>query len=262
MRIYAATQRPKLLRKLAHPFLRSLTVLSPHLVAVQSHKTDVRLDKPIYVGAAVLDVAKTLVYDFHYDVMQARYGHANCRLLFTDTDSLCYWVHTEDAYRDMAALKPRLDLSAYPPSHPLHDPTNAKVAGKFKDECSGRTIVEFVGLRPKLYAYRSVPIALPGAAASAAGSRPSAEGLEGRVTKRAKGVARAALNSDTITLADYASVLAAGERKRVEVHAIRSFSHSLHTIRQHRVALSALDTKRWVCADGVHTLAHGHYAIH
>ena len=46
---------------------------------------------------------------------------------------------------------------------------------------------------------------------------------------------------------------------RVDMHAIRSWKHSVYTIRQHKVALSAFDSKRFVCDDGIHTLAYGHY---
>ena len=39
----------------------------------------------------------------------------------------------------------------------------------------------------------------------------------------------------------------------------RSDKHIINSINTKRIALSAFDTKRWICADGIHTLAHGHY---
>ena len=74
-------------------------------------------------------------------------------LLFTDTDSLMYWVETDDAYKDMFGKKELFDLASYPKTNQFYDATNNKVIGKFKDEASGNPITEFVGLRPKMYSY-------------------------------------------------------------------------------------------------------------
>ena len=93
------------------------------------------------------------MYRFHYDVMLAKYG-LDCRLLFTDTDSFCYHIKTDI---DMQTFSDDLDTSSYPKdsSHDalktLYSPQNAKVLGKFKDECNGTAPLEFVGLRSKIY---------------------------------------------------------------------------------------------------------------
>jgi len=63
-------------------------------------KSEITLDKPIYAGFCLLEISKVLMYEFHYDVMKMKYG-ANAQLLFTDTDSLCYHVITDDLYADM-----------------------------------------------------------------------------------------------------------------------------------------------------------------
>jgi len=83
--------------------------------------------------------------------MKKKYG-TKAQLLFTDTDSLCYHVTTEDLYADMMPMIDEwLDTSEYPKDHILYSPTNAKVLGKMKDECSGDYVKEFVGLRSKIY---------------------------------------------------------------------------------------------------------------
>ena len=92
----------------------------------------------------------------HYDVIVAKYG-LDCKLLFTDTDSLCYHIKTEDLYRDMLTIKDDLDTSNYPKDSEhdvlkaLYSPRNAKVLGKFKYECGGKAPLKFVGLRAKMY---------------------------------------------------------------------------------------------------------------
>ncbi|HRP37928.1 MAG TPA: hypothetical protein PLS50_09045, partial [Candidatus Dojkabacteria bacterium] len=111
------------------------------------------LDKPIIVGFSILELSKVLMYDFHYNTMKPRYGD-NLKLLFTDTDSLCYEITTEDVYQDMKQNQNSYDFSEYPQTHPLFSAENKKIIGKFKDETNGTPIHEFVGLRSKLYSFK------------------------------------------------------------------------------------------------------------
>jgi hypothetical protein len=108
------------------------------------------LNRPIYVGFSILDLSKTLMYDFHYNYMKTKYG-PNVQLLFTDTDSLCYSIYTEDVYQDMMKHQHLFDTSEYDPDHPLYSTENKKVLGKMKDETHGIPIQEFVGLKSKMY---------------------------------------------------------------------------------------------------------------
>ena len=72
--------------------------------------------------------------------MMAKYA-LDCR--FTDTDSLCYHIKTEDLYRDLASIEDELDTSNYPKDsendvlQALYSPRNAKILGKFKSEPRG-----------------------------------------------------------------------------------------------------------------------------
>ena len=92
------------------------------------------------------------MYDFYYNVLQKRYGD-KVKLLFTDTDSLCVEIETEDIYMDMQDDKDYYDFTEYPKDYFLYSTENQAVVGKFKDEFSGKIIIitEFVGLRSKLY---------------------------------------------------------------------------------------------------------------
>ena len=104
----------------------------------------------------ILDLSKTIMYDFHYNYIKEKYGN-KAKLLFTDTDSLMYEIETEDFYKDISEdVKDRFDTSDYSPNHPSGIPTgcNKKVLGVFKDEAAGRVMEEFVGLRAKLYSYK------------------------------------------------------------------------------------------------------------
>ena len=79
--------------------------------------------------------------------------------LFTDTDSLAYEIKTKDFYKDINPdIEKQFDTSDYLTNHPSRFKTglNSKVLGMSKDEAGGKQIVEFVGLRAKLYSYKMV----------------------------------------------------------------------------------------------------------
>jgi hypothetical protein len=232
-----STER-KLLRRLADPNLDSVTIFNEHMVAVSQTKRVVKMDKPIYCGQSILDISKTFMYDFHYNTMLAKYGHEKCRLLFTDTDSLCYEVQTDDIYSDMGGMKDLFDFSEYPKDHPLYSPDNCAVIGKMKDETKGVAINEFVGLKPKMYATKT----------------------DQKEDKKAKGVQKVVVKKD-ICFEDYKTVLFEHTVLTREQNTIRSSKHNLYTINQNKIALSGVDTKRWIKDDGVSSYAHGHYAI-
>ena len=82
-------------------------------------KTEVFFNKPVYVGQAILDLSKTLMFDFHYNYIQKKYTHNHTKLLFTGTDSLMYEITTNDFYKDISKdIRTKFDTSDYPPSHP------------------------------------------------------------------------------------------------------------------------------------------------
>ena len=128
-------------------------IYSEDLVAIHMKKTKLVFNKPVYLGMGILDLSKTLMYDFHYNYIQQKYED-KAKLLFTDTDSLMYEIETEDFYKDISKdVKDRFDTSDYPTNHPSGIPSgfNKKVLGMFKDEAGGKIIDKFVGLRAKLY---------------------------------------------------------------------------------------------------------------
>ncbi|CAI6362905.1 unnamed protein product [Macrosiphum euphorbiae] len=98
------------------------TNYNENLNAVTLENKLIKFDKPIYIGFAVLDISKTLMYDYHYNVMQKHYGD-RIKLMYTDTDSLVYHVQTEDFYVDLAAnhnLLDRMDTANLPSDHPCY----------------------------------------------------------------------------------------------------------------------------------------------
>ena len=140
----------------AKPNFNHCNIFSKNLIAIHMKKTKLVYNKPVYLGMCILDLSKTLIYDFHYNYIKQKYGD-KAKLLFTDTDSLMYEIQTEDFYKDISEdVKDRFDTSDYPPNHPSGIPSglNKKVIGMFKDEAGGKVIDEFVGLRARFYSYK------------------------------------------------------------------------------------------------------------
>ena len=147
----------ELARKLSSkPNFERATIFDENLIACHMKKTEVYFNKLIYVGQAILDLSKTLMFDFHYNYIRKIYEN-RAELLFTDTDSLMYLMQTEDFYEDIKQdIKRKFDTSNCPEKHSsgIKTGVNKKVIGKFKDEAAGKQITHFVGLRPKLYSFK------------------------------------------------------------------------------------------------------------
>ena len=132
--------------------LNRFTIFDEDLVGVHIQKQKILLNKPVYLGQTILDDAKYTMYKFHYGFMLKHIKRYNLKLLFTDTDSLCYHVLEQDIFKIIGENKEYFDLSNYDKNHELYDSTNKKVINKFKNE-SVKQITEFGGFRAKMYAY-------------------------------------------------------------------------------------------------------------
>ena len=146
------TDENKLSKLTSKPTYVSSKIFNENLVAVHKIKETLTLNRLAYVGMRILDLSKTLMYDFHYNYIKKKYGD-KAKLLFTDTDSLTYEIEAEDVYQDFWNDKNKFNNSDYPESSPYFDKTNKKVISKFNDEAAGVPICEFVGLRSKMYSY-------------------------------------------------------------------------------------------------------------
>ena len=139
------------IRKLtANPLFAGYALFSNNLAGISMRKEKVLFNKPVYVGMAILDNSKILMYDFYYNNFKKK-SSPRCNLLYTDTDSLLMEIQTDDVYKDMEGQKELYDTSDYPKEHPLYSEVNKKVLGKMKDEMNGKPISECVCLRPKMY---------------------------------------------------------------------------------------------------------------
>ena len=150
--IQLVTDEKKLDKLTSKPTYASSKIFNENLMAVHKIKETLTLCKPAYVGMTILDLSKTLMYDFHSNYVKKKYGN-EAKLLFTDTDSLTYEIEADDVYNDFWLDKNKFDNSDYPEKSPHHCDDNKEVIGRFKDEACGVPITEFVGLKSKMYSY-------------------------------------------------------------------------------------------------------------
>jgi len=229
------TSEEKAEKLVSAPSFVKFKIISRDVAVVQRLKKKLFLNRPLYSGFTILDLAKLFLYKFHYGFVREKFG-SKAELLFTDTDSLCYQFHDVDVYRLMKDHDEYFDTSNFSTTHPIYSIKNKKVLGKMKDEMGGALISEFIGLRPKLY------------------SLLTDEGEEKCV---GKGITRSTLKRK-IRHNTYKECLLRERRTHEDMTSIQSFNHQLHTVKRRKVALSPADDKRYICRDGIHTYAYGH----
>ena len=133
----------------------------------------------------------------------------------------------------------KYDTSNYDRDNPLYSSKNAKVVGKMKDECGGKPIAQFVGLRAKMYS-----LLIPGEA--------------DKLT--CKGVKKSYIKQH-LRHSSFLQILTNRTSNVAEFYNFRSHLHTLHTVRIQKKCLSAFDDKRYILSDGFRTLAYGHWEI-
>ena len=153
--IKLVTSEKRRKRLVSQPNYHSCKKFSDNLIAIEMKKTIVKMNKPLYLGASILDISKTLMYKFWYDYLKPKYG-GRVKLCYTDTDSFIIYIKTEDFFEDISNdVEKWFDTSNYDKNdkRPLPIGKNKKVPGLFKDELEGKIITEFAALRSKAYTY-------------------------------------------------------------------------------------------------------------
>ena len=222
------------LRAVMKPNFKSGTLFGPNLMGCEMGKVKVVMNKPVYLGQAILDLSKIVMYEFHYDYMKRKYADDKLTLCYMDTDSLIYDIETNDFYKDIADnAEDRFDMSGYNDSRPLHVGKTKKIIGLMKDELGG-IMKEFVTLRLKMYAYKI-------------GSSES---------KKCKGIKKCMVKK-TISFEDYKNYPFSREASYRSQLMFRSLKHEVRTLEVNKLALSKDDEKR-ITVDRIASLARGH----
>jgi len=179
------------------------------------------------------------MYDFYFNVLLKRCGRENIELLFSDTDSFCFY--TKDNKKFENEMMDFMDYSNYPENHRLHDKSRNSKLGFFKDEIDANSqCKEYVGLRSKCYALNIV-------------NRKTNEISHKKVCK---GLGRISIKN-RLKFSEYKRCLFKKEDIRHYYTGIVSQKHNLFTVVRNKRALSCFDSKRFIFNCGVHSTAFG-----
>ena len=227
------------LKQVMKPNFKGGVLMGADLMSCEMDKVKVKMNKPVYLGQAILDLSKTIMYEFHYDYMKRKYNESDLKLLYMDTDSLVYDIKTEDFYKDIAEdVETRFDTSGYEPNRPLPIGKNKKVIRLMKDELGGKIMNKSISLRPKMYSYKIGEKDEP---------------------KKCKGIKKCVVKK-TISFEDYKRCLFEGRVIYRSQMMFRSRKHKVKTLEVNKLALSREDNKR-ISINGIDSLAMGHYKV-
>ena len=225
----------------SEPNYQSTKCISKHLLVMEMKKTKVKINKPIYLGQAVLDLSKTLMFEFWYDYL-CMYGD-KIILRYTDTDSFIMHIKTDDFYKDISAdVDKCFDTSNFNKNdnRPLEIGKNKKLLGKFKDEIGGKIMTKFVALRAKTYPFLI--------------DEYTDEDYEKNriVNKKAKGTKKCVVKRK-ILFNNYLDSLFKNKVLYRSQQRFRSDHHKVYTEEVNKIALSSNDGKRIQTFDRVTT---------
>ena len=171
------------------------------------------------------------MYKSHYDCVCNKF---DAKLLLADTDSLLYEIKNKNVYEECFKDRKLVAFSGYPKDSKYYDSTHENVLGKMKDEFNGVKIVEFIGLKSKMYSLISV---------------------NDKKVGKAKGA------NKNLRHEEYVDVLFNKKVVRHNMERIQSKLHEIGTYDIFKILLSCFDNKRFVLDDGISTLAYFHKYI-
>ena len=214
-------------------------IFSENVVGVHMFKDKVVLDKPVYIGQAVLDYSKLQMYQLYYRILRTCPLIKKAELLGGDTDSFFLALHVDSGVTlntVFTSLGEYFDASNYPQDHPLYSTVNKARLGCFKDEAAGKAIEEMILLRPKMYSMKYV-------------------GVDDAI-KRAKGISRHLVASTSHQT--YRDAFVNQNENSYQMTILRSELHTVKTVNFRKRGLSAWEDKRcWLEPNS--SVPHGSY---
>ena len=195
------------------------------------------MNKPLYLGASILDISKTFMYEFWYDYLKPKYGD-RVKLCYMDTDSFIIHNITENFFEDISNdVEKWFDTSNFDKDdkRPLPIRKSKKVPGLFKDESEGKIIIEVVAIRPKTYAYLK---------------------NNGSQHKKAKGTKKCVIKQK-LMFENYKDCLINSKTVYRTQQRFKSYNHDVHTEEVNKIELSANDDKRLQTYDRIKTYPYG-----
>lgn len=231
------TDKETFLKWSSKPRFKGFQIINDGLAGVEMKVNNVKLGHPLYIGTTILEMAKKYNYVVYYDYFKVMYKEI--KLGYSDTDCFLVLIKGQDPYEDMQYNSHLFDTSNFDENHPLYSTKRKKKLGTLKSETAGDPIRAFCALRSKSYS-----ILLD-------------KNFE---VKKSKGI-KSHILSKRINFQDYVDALHLSPLKEYSFYSIRSIKNNLYTVKSSRVGLSPMDDKRYLCSNGIDTLAFGHWRI-
>lgn len=231
------------------PHYRGFIDVGENVSLFSMMKKSVVLDKPVAVGASILDLSKWWMMRMWYYMKTKLTNHGmdaniNLKLLYTDTDCFIMKVLSKEA-REL--LENMSAAEIYPEFFGEQDGSIwGKGPGRFKDEMDGHAIQAFVGICPKQYNIVAPTF-----------KKSTDEGEQVNPFIKAKGIDKRV--AACIDPTDYERCVKMGKEMSVEVYRISSTRHDVFTLAQKKRAFRNWDGgKRWINDDGLSSVCFGH----
>ena len=263
-------EREAIIAKHGYDMILGTTMYSENLIGIKLNTGVRKVEKPFFIGFAILDMSKHIIYDFYYNVLKTTFD--NVELLGQDTDSLIIQLTDKgnivhkmcEMYKSFDFSE--LDKSSYFYGQLVNYYEQEVDKGKFstfssfldfskklsepifKDEHNGHLIMEFVGLRPKMYCL----VHEKNVVHNAAKGVPHNVVIEG-----------SRMSVKNIKL--YKRVLESGSKNDAVIDGtfkhINNQKYTISTMEQTKTLMIFTDNKRWICDDNIHTLAFGNVRL-
>ena len=273
MRLKFATtwnEREAIIQKHGYDMIARTTMYSENLIGIKLNTPMRKVVKPFFIGFAILDMFKHIIYDFYYNVLKNTFD--NVELLGQGTDSLIVQLsdkenivhkmfemyksfdfselnNTSYFYRLlMNYYKQKVDKSKFPSLSSFLNFNKKLPVPIFKDEHNGHRITEFVGLRPNIYCLVDEKNVVHNAAKDVpwivviAGERMSMKNID-----LYKGVLEAESKKDSMVEGSF--------------KLINNKGFTISMKEQTKTLMTCTDNKKWICDDNVHTLAFSYYRL-
>lgn len=236
MNFRLSNNRERSITYASNPAFLSMIQFNEDLVGIHLCREQVQMDRPIFIGQAVLDLSKLIMYQWRYETLPKYEKEFNGRILAAggDTDSFFLKVENMSVYENLfpAMLRDGIfDSSKFSksnPNHPLFTLRYADKLGCVKDECKGKPLKEMYLLKPKLYTMKPLD------------DDPKL------IKKTAKGVQRSTINH-VLKFVDFENCYKFQKELYLSQTRICSKGHVLKTVNFTKKALSVFEDKRvWV----------------
>ena len=222
----------------SEPNYNTTKYISKYLLIMEMKNVEVKMNKPVYLGQAILDISKTLMYEFWYHYIKPKYRD-NARLCYMDTDNFIINIKTEDFYKDIDNdVKRWYDTANYDENDKSSLPIgkNKKVIGLFKDELGGKIMTEFIA---KGYAYLRE---------------------DGSEHKKGKGTKKCMIKRE-LTFENYRKSLFDSKIVLKSQQRFKSDHHIVHEEEVNKIVISSNDDKRLQTFDRITTYSYGSNAF-